>query len=680
MAQVIFVTSGTTWTVPTDWNNYKNTIEIIGTGAPGLGTSAIGGGGGAYSKQSNVSLTPGNTITLGINRTIAFTDTGTSQNTVLFGTNTFVGSISGTTLTVSSFTSGMPIAIGMYVVNASAGTIITGFGTGSGLAGTYIINNTQTVASIVATCYCGASCAVNGTGGSIAHSYGSTKFAGGSSTYYNGAGAAGPNGAGGNASVGVVGTSNGGLGVTPNVAGANGVTSICWTSSLGVTAGSGSGGYSGDFFTIGGGAGGAYGGGGGGDDIMGDGSAGLGIIVISYTIDGSYSSPLTGNFNRYFMTTTDLIDRFAVGGLWNWGYNVNGELGDSTKSYRSSPIQTIASGTNWKQVACGGFYTAAIKTDGTLWLWGSNGFGQLGNSSISHRSSPVQTIAGGTNWKQVSGGNSHAAAIKTDGTLWTWGKNDSFGSPLGDSTNTSKSSPVQTIAANTTNWKQVSCGYYHTAAIKTDGTLWTWGYNAYGQLGDSTTTNKSSPVQTIAGGTNWKQVACGGYHTMAIKTDGTLWTCGYNGFGQLGDSTITNRSSPIQTIAGGTNWKQVAGDSFLTAAIKTDGTLWLWGRNNTGQLGDSSLVDKSSPVQTIAGGTNWKQVAAGGGWQHIAAIKTDGTLWTWGYNNTGQLGDSTIVDKRSPIQTIAGGTNWKQVAVGYYHTAAIQYSDIGQVL
>ena len=164
------------------------------------------------------------------------------------------------------------------------------------------------------------------------------------------------------------------------------------------------------------------------------------------------------------------------------------------------------------------------------------------------------------------------------------------------------------------------------------GNLWLWGYNNYGQLGNNTTVNKSSPVQTIAGGTNWKSVACGYYHTAAIKTDGTLWSCGYNGYGQLGNNSVVNKSSPVQTIASGTNWKSVVCGHSHTAAIKTDGTLWVCGYNNVGQLGDNSQVHKSSPVQTIAGGTNWKSVSAG--LYHTAAIKTDGTLWLCGYNNT----------------------------------------------
>jgi alpha-tubulin suppressor-like RCC1 family protein len=206
----------------------------------------------------------------------------------------------------------------------------------------------------------------------------------------------------------------------------------------------------------------------------------------------------------------------------------------------------------------------------------------------------------------------------------------------------------------------VACGYRHTAAVKTDGTLWCWGNDSYGQLGDNSSTVRSSPVTTVAGGTNWKQVSCGGYHTAAIKTDGTLWTWGLNTFGKLGDNTASSRSSPVTTAGGGTNWKQVAGGVNHTAAIKTDGTLWTWGRNADGQLGDNTLVSKSSPVTTVAGGTNWKQVAGGG--SHTAAIKTDGTLWTWGSNANGRLGDNTATTRSSPVQPVGSFTNWKQVA------------------
>ncbi len=363
-----------------------------------------------------------------------------------------------------------------------------------------------------------------------------------------------------------------------------------------------------------------------------------------------------------------LGNNIKTAGLWTWGYNLYGRLGDNTTTDKSSPVQTIAGGTNWKQVASGSSHTAAIKTDGTLWSWGYNAAGNLGDNTAISKSSPVQTVTGGTNWRQVSGGSYYTAAIKTDGTLWTWGSNG-FGN-LGDNTTTNKSSPVQTIAGGTT-WRQVATGSSHTAAIKTDGTLWLWGVNPYGGLGDNTSVNKSSPVQTVAAGTNWRQVACGTDHTAAVKTDGTLWAWGYNSTGQLGDNTSVNKSSPVQTIAGGTNWRQVACGANHTAAIKTDGTLWLWGWDSNGQLGDNTTASKSSPVQTVTGGTNWRQVSCGSA-NHTAAIKTDGTLWTWGYNSFGNLGDNTTTNKSSPIQTITGGNNWKQVACGGNHSTAIQ--------
>jgi alpha-tubulin suppressor-like RCC1 family protein len=356
---------------------------------------------------------------------------------------------------------------------------------------------------------------------------------------------------------------------------------------------------------------------------------------------------------------------FSSGGLWTWGYNTLGQLGNNNTLARSSPVQTVSGGTNWKQVARGFYHTAAIKTDGSLWLWGYNPYGALGNNNTLARSSPVQTVSGGTNWKLVAAGGDHTAAIKTDGTLWLWGYNTT--GQLGTNDGINQSSPVQTVSQGT-NWKSVDCGNRHTAAVKTDGTLWTCGRNVYGALGNNNATAQSSPVQTVSQGTNWQSVACGADHTAAIKTDGTLWLWGQNYNGQLGNNNSTNQSSPVQTVSQGTNWKLVACGGFHTAAIKTDGTLWLWGRNTNGPLGNDAGGDRSSPVQTVSQGTNWKLVACGG--YHTAAIKTDGTLWLWGRNTDGQLGNGSTADLYSPVQTVSQGTNWKSVAGGYSHTIA----------
>jgi alpha-tubulin suppressor-like RCC1 family protein len=378
-----------------------------------------------------------------------------------------------------------------------------------------------------------------------------------------------------------------------------------------------------------------------------------------------FNSP-EGDLENYFVSESWLIDQWVGDTLLTWGAGSSGQLGTNNTIDISTPVTTFAGGTNWKQVACGQSHTAAIKTDGTLWTWGLNSSGQLGDNTVISRSTPVTTFAGGTNWKQVACGSNHTAVIKTDGTLWTWGTNSQ--GQLGDNTVTQRNTPVTTFAGGN-NWKQVAGGQFFTAAIKTDGTLWTWGSGGNGQLGDNTSINRSTPVTTFVGGSNWKQVTCGSTHTAAIKTDGTLWTWGANSAGQLGDNTSINRSTPVTTFVGGSNWKQVSGGAGYTAAVKTDGTLWTWGINTSATLGDNTLTSRSTPVTTFAGGTNWKQVECGN--THTAAIKTDGTLWTWGFNNSGQLGDNTIITRSTPVTTFAGGTNWKQVAGGQNHTAAV---------
>lgn len=370
-------------------------------------------------------------------------------------------------------------------------------------------------------------------------------------------------------------------------------------------------------------------------------------------------------------------DFWRQGNLLNWGYNAVGALGIHVTTHRSSPVQTCAGGNNWIDCASGGKWTslyqshhAGIKSDGTLWLWGFNANGQLGDNTITHRSSPVQTVAGGTNWQQVAVGKYATAALKTDGSLWTWG-NNAYGQ-LGDNTKTHRSSPVQTVSAGTT-WKKVSCGDLHMAAIKNDGSLWVWGGNSVGNLGDNTVVNKSSPVQTVTGGTTWRSVSAGNDFTASVKTDGTLWLMGFNDTGQLGDNTIVNKSSPIQTVTAGTTWKSVSAGDKHTLAIKTDGSLWTWGRNFYGQLGDNTKTHRSSPVQTVSGGNNWVVIATGYG--ASASIKTDGSLWLWGYNSYGGLGDNAITNKSSPVQTVLGGTAWRKVSMGYASTIALNYLD-----
>jgi alpha-tubulin suppressor-like RCC1 family protein len=389
------------------------------------------------------------------------------------------------------------------------------------------------------------------------------------------------------------------------------------------------------------------------------------------------------NWKQISCSTSHIAAIKTDGTLWIWGQNNSNNIGANNVVVNSwcTPITTFAGGTNWKQVSCGSVVTAAIKTDGTLWTWGNNSSGQLGRNEPVNPRTPSTTFAGGTNWSQVSCGDAGMAAIKTDGTLWTWG-NNSYGG-IGDNTTTTRSTPVTTFAGGT-NWKQVSCGVYYTTAIKTDGTLWAWGgiKNAFapeiGELGNNVVTGSCTPVTTFAGGTDWALVSSKrsyNYSSIsAIKTDGTLWTWG-NDLSILGINIDSTRDTytPVTTFAGGTNWKQSSGGKRHTAAIKTDGTLWTWGNNYSGQLGDNTRINRSTPVTTFAGGNNWKQISCGG--YHTTAINTNGTLWTWGFNGSGQLGDNTNTNRCTPVTTFAGGTNWKQVACEGSNTGAIIYDD-----
>lgn len=298
--------------------------------------------------------------------------------------------------------------------------------------------------------------------------------------------------------------------------------------------------------------------------------------------------------------------------------------------------------------------------EGGLWTWGSNFYGELGRNGFINiaASSPVQTVSGGTNWRQVTATSANIIALKTDGTLWTWGR-ASFGILGNNNSTVNRSSPVQTVSGGT-NWKQISAGGATVAAVKEDGSLWLWGSGAAGRRGDNVSTGyNSSPVQTVSNVTTWKSVSVGGTFGAAIKTDGTLWTWGNNQDGALGINSILNRSSPVQTISGGTNWKQVSTGTQNTVAIKTDGTLWLWGYG-AGRLGNNigGTGGRSSPVQTVSGGTNWKDVAMSGG--VVLSVKTDGTLWAWGNNP----GNNIFGIFSSPVQTISGGTNWRCVSKG----------------
>jgi alpha-tubulin suppressor-like RCC1 family protein len=305
------------------------------------------------------------------------------------------------------------------------------------------------------------------------------------------------------------------------------------------------------------------------------------------------------------------------GELWVWGGGNCGQLGDGTVTAKCSPVREFCSATNWCQVSITCDHVSAIKTSGELWVWGTNPFGQLGDGTITTRLSPVREFCSATDWCQVSTGKLHSAAVKTSGELWGWGSNNP--GAMGDgSALTARCSPVREICS-ATDWCQVSTGICNTAAVKTSGQLWMWGLNLCGGLGDGTTTDRCSPVREFCSATDWCQVSTNN-GSIAIKTSGELWGWGRNLCGSVGDGTTINKCSPVREICSATNWCQVCAGYNHTFAIKTSGQLWAWGNNSCGKLGDGTCtIDKCSPVREVSSSSVWCQVSVG--INHTAAIK-----------------------------------------------------------
>jgi hypothetical protein len=323
-----------------------------------------------------------------------------------------------------------------------------------------------------------------------------------------------------------------------------------------------------------------------------------------------YSSPIqipgttwSGMIEGGGAGSSKLMATKTDGTLWTWGSNSGGQLGLNTPnpSNVSSPVQLP--GTTWgTEMGAGNMNTGAIKTDGTLWTWGANADGILGhnNANPTRYSSPTQVP--GTTWSKIIFGTKSMGAIKTDGTLWMWGAGDE--GVLGINNTTHYSSPKQVPG---TTWSSLGGGREFSTAIKTDGTLWSWGYNGHGMLGQNNKTKYSSPIQIP--GTTWSTVSGSYWNMLSVRTDGTLWTWGSNSYGTLGQNAPgpSQYSSPIQIP--GTTWSRGWGYFKSNIALKTDGTLWSWGYNNVGQLGLNDKTHYSSPTQ-VAG--LWTSTMGGG--------------------------------------------------------------------
>ncbi len=383
-------------------------------------------------------------------------------------------------------------------------------------------------------------------------------------------------------------------------------------------------------------------------DVSTDGTKTLGIVLLT----GSQNGPAVATSPSIIEVadTSQTPTTIPVYYSYMWG---NGPIGNNTASNYTAPV-LIGSGATFAVAGA-----LAPKANKTLWAWGGNSYGRLGTNSQTTYSSPVQIgsdtdWAPATNWESVSQGTVNASYfIKSNGTLWSWGQNDYFRGPgiLGHNDTVNRSSPTQ-VGTGTT-WLKISSAYgYSTqsvAAIKSDGTLWTWGKNNYGQLGINSPVDVfSSPVQ-VGSLTNWSKVTCNASWMIAIKNDGTLWTWGVNGGGQLGHNNTINKSSPVQ-VGTATNWNTIAGNSQSATGTTTDGKFYWWGGNFDGYA--PGVFYNSSPVQ-VGSATDWVMVSYESALRLSAgtiSAPTANTLWTWGYNGDGYGGYGNTVTYTSPKQ------------------------------
>ena len=385
------------------------------------------------------------------------------------------------------------------------------------------------------------------------------------------------------------------------------------------------------------------------------------VVIPAGTLQDTIDTSENIDISTYsFQSQPENFKLFMMGGP-----NGNGLLGQNDVTDRSSPTQIP--GTSWKAISSSYEGLYASKSDGTLWAWGNNAHGQMGNNLQGTHlkySSPIQIP--GTQWVEKIPDNGYAydaIAVKSDGTLWAWGSNTT-GGELGQNDRVNYSSPVQIPGTQwtTSGMNGSSGGIAQQHFTKTDGTLWTWGYELRGGLGQNDRVNYSSPTQVP--GTYWAGPHGGYYNASCFKTDGTLWMWGANTAGELGQNEVgvSYYSSPVQLP--GTTWS-VARDKisgyYHWGAIKTDGTLWMWGSDGGhGSLGINSRTNRSSPQQVP--GTEWTEISCGPHY-NSGARKSDGTYWVWGKNDQGQLGLNDLIYRSSPTQV--PGTEWHLPFQGY---------------
>jgi len=343
------------------------------------------------------------------------------------------------------------------------------------------------------------------------------------------------------------------------------------------------------------------------------------------------------------------------GQAYCWGLNGNGQLGDNTNTERHTPVAVQQGGVTFTSISAGGWHTCGLTSAGAAWCWGYNGTGQLGDNTTTERDIPVAVQQGGVTFTSITAGWAHTCGLTSAGTAYCWGRND-WG-PVGDNTTTDRHTPVAVQQGGVT-FASITSGRWHTCGLTSAGAAYCWGWNVNGQLGDNTTTDEHVPVAVQQGGVTFASMAAGGYNTCGLTSAGAAWCWGWNGEGELGDNTITDRHTPVAVQQGGATFASITTGGSHTCGLTGAGAAYCWGQNAYSQLGDNTITDRHTPV-AVGGGLTWATVVSSEAASHICAVKLSSqVIYCWGLNDHGQLGDRTTTDRSSPVQA------WYLVTVG----------------
>lgn len=333
----------------------------------------------------------------------------------------------------------------------------------------------------------------------------------------------------------------------------------------------------------------------------------------------------------------------SEGTVYTWGRNSSGQLGDGSTTNHSTPVQVVGVGgvgylTGVTSIAAGGFHSLAVTSAG-IYAWGNNSNGQLGDGFTTNRTSPVLVAGGLTGVIAISSGSNHSLALTSSG-VFAWGYNAD--GELGDGSTTNRLTPVS-VAGGLTGVTAIDAGAVFSLALTSSG-IYAWGQNADGELGDGSTTDRLTPVSVTGGLTGVTAISAGGTHSLALTSAG-IYAWGYNSNGQLGDGSITSSPVPIQVLGGLTGTTAISAGGQFSLALTSTGA-YSWGTNSSSSLGDGSTTDRLVPVPVVGGLAGVTAISAGS--YHSLAL-TSGGIYSWGADGFGQLGDGMGADQATPV-------------------------------